>query len=632
MTRYRHRRSAQPTTPFTNPLEPGEIAVNTANRQIAIGDAASGSVGQPLPAIAVRYFDSRASYAKDDFVVNGGIILRAKAAVPPGAFDPTKWDQTGGGTDPQYVLIAGSTMTGMLLLPATAPSTGNHATNKTYVDAGDSALNTAKVAKAGDTMSGPLVLPAAAPTLPQHAGHKGYIDAGDTALGGLITALTTDKVAKAGDTMTGMLTLPATAPSTGNHATNKTYVDGAIAAKPAMIISDTPPVGVPDGTQWFESDTGQTFVLYFDGNSRAWVQLPLAVPAGMVRYDVAQGLNAQQKYQARANIDVPIVKKNYIINGAMQISQENGVTPVTASGSYPTDNFVVTYTGGVMTSAQVASQTPQGSPNRLRFTVTSGLGSVAVGDFCFIRHAIEGLRAADLMIGIASAKTVTLQFGIKAPAGTYSVAFQNAATNRSYTATYTITAGEANIDVVKSVTIPLDTTGTWAKDNTVGLYIYWTTYCGTTYQTPPGTWTAGIFFCATGASVNNTNGSVFELFDVSLTEGSVAPPFQVPDYASELAACQRYYYTLRNTLGKVGFLGYGVAGAACGGPINFPVAMRANPTVAIVGTWTSTNCGNAAVAGSCEYSITIYASLTGSGGMQLYSVPGTGYFTANARL
>ena len=38
-----------------------------------------------------------------------------------------------------------------------------------------------------------------------------------------------------------------------------------------------------------------------------------------------------------------------------------------------------------------------------------------------------------------------------------------------------------------------------------------------------------------------TAGNIFELFDVSLTEGTVAPPFQVPDYASELALCQRYF-------------------------------------------------------------------------------------------
>ena len=61
-SQYRHRRTSNPATAFPNPLEPGEIAVNTANRQIAIGDAQSGVVGQPLPAIAVRYFDTRAQY------------------------------------------------------------------------------------------------------------------------------------------------------------------------------------------------------------------------------------------------------------------------------------------------------------------------------------------------------------------------------------------------------------------------------------------------------------------------------------------------------------------------------------------------------------------------------------------
>jgi hypothetical protein len=34
---------------------------------------------------------------------------------------------------------------------------------------------------------------------------------------------------------------------------------------------------------------------------------------------------------------------------------------------------------------------------------------------------------------------------------------------------------------------------------------------------------------------------VFELFDVSLTVGSAAPSFVVPDFASELLKCQRYW-------------------------------------------------------------------------------------------
>ena len=45
---YRHRRTSAPATAFPSPVEPGEIAVNTANRQIAVGDAASGALGNPL--------------------------------------------------------------------------------------------------------------------------------------------------------------------------------------------------------------------------------------------------------------------------------------------------------------------------------------------------------------------------------------------------------------------------------------------------------------------------------------------------------------------------------------------------------------------------------------------------------
>jgi hypothetical protein len=38
-----------------------------------------------------------------------------------------------------------------------------------------------------------------------------------------------------------------------------------------------------------------------------------------------------------------------------------------------------------------------------------------------------------------------------------------------------------------------------------------------------------------------TASNVFQLFDVGLYEGPVAPAFVVPDYASELALCQRYF-------------------------------------------------------------------------------------------
>ena len=134
MSKYRHRRTAAPATPFTNPLEPGEIAVNTANRQIAVGDAASATAGVPKALIAIRYFDTAAQYVLNDFVVNGTALYRANKPTGAGAFVAADWQMMVGAIDPQYVAKAGDTMSGMLQLPATIPTLGVHATNKTYVD------------------------------------------------------------------------------------------------------------------------------------------------------------------------------------------------------------------------------------------------------------------------------------------------------------------------------------------------------------------------------------------------------------------------------------------------------------------------------------------------------------------
>ena len=131
---------------------------------------------------------------------------------------------------------------------------------------------------------------------------------------------------------------------------------------------------------------------------------------------------------------------------------------------------------------------------------------------------------------------------------------QNDVFNRSYAAEYTIAAGEANTDVVKSVTVTLDTGGTWQSYNTRSLTVLWCLMSGSTFQTSPSVWAAGNFLgSANQYNFMGTAGNVFELFDVSLTEGSVAPPFMVPDYASELQACRRYWYKI-----TISTLGYNV--------------------------------------------------------------------------
>lgn len=320
------------------------------------------------------------------------------------------------------------------------------------------------------------------------------------------------------------------------------------------------------------------------------------------------------------------VFKNYIINGAMMISQENPLTALTASATFPVDQFAMFFTNaGTQTAVQVASATPGGSPNRLRITATAADASVAVGDFLIINHLIEGLRVADLRSGSASAKTITLQFGCKGPAGTYCVSIRNSAATRCYVAEYTISAPEANTDVVKSVTIALDQTGTWLVDTGTGFNIAWTLMAGTSLQQAAGSWTgANMLASANQFNFMGTISNVFELFDVSLTVGTVAPAFVVPDYTLELNACMRYYEKAGFDLEMPVTSGqdYGHAGY-------FSIPFRATPTLAAADSST-TNLGAPTSLAMVSASLTTFAyrkRASGTGAAVLASS-----VTGNARL
>ncbi|MCP3405637.1 hypothetical protein [Bradyrhizobium sp. CCGB01] len=56
-------------------------------------------------------------------------------------------------------------------------------------------------------------------------------------------------------------------------------------------------------------------------------------------------------------------------------------------------------------------------------TVNVADASVGTADYQYITQKIEGMRCAELLFGGSSAKAITIQFGGKAPAGTYSVPF-----------------------------------------------------------------------------------------------------------------------------------------------------------------------------------------------------------------
>jgi hypothetical protein len=393
----------------------------------------------------------------------------------------------------------------------------------------------------------------------------------------------------------------------------------------------TPPAGAAPNSLWWDNTRGKLFFYYLDpsGAPAQWVEA-VAVPdidpntfveisgdvmtgfltlnadpvnpmhavtkayidsstsgAQVVRY-TPQTLTPNQQAQARANIDV--TKKNYILNGAMMVSQEYPATAVGGSGNYPVDQFQWFHSNAAtQISQQIGSQTPGGSVNRLRLTISAADASVAAGDYLQLRHLIEGYRMAGLKCGTAAAKTVTLQFGCKGPAGTYCVAFLNSGGNRYYVAEYTITAGETNTDVVKTITLTLDTVGTgWDTSTGVGLDIRFVFMAGATYQTATlNTWfTPGGAMLASANQFNfaGSTSNIFELFDVSLTEGSVAPPFVVPDYAEELALCQRYWQIIETATA------FYAPAAGATHTYSFPfVNMRSTPAATLASAGTSLN-------------------------------------------
>jgi hypothetical protein len=119
------------------------------------------------------------------------------------------------------------------------------------------------------------------------------------------------------------------------------------------------------------------------------------------------------------------------------------------------------------------------------------------------------------------------------------------ASRRCYVTTFTIAAGEANQDVYKTFNIPGDTTATgWVYDNTIGLMMSIVLAVGSTYQTATlNAWQTNANALGWSGQTNfgSLTAATFDVFDVGLYEIIAPAAFQVPDYASELQVCRRYF-------------------------------------------------------------------------------------------
>jgi len=279
--------------------------------------------------------------------------------------------------------------------------------------------------------------------------------------------------------------------------------------------------------------------------------------------------------------------RNILMNGAMVLDQRNSASAVTPSdGNYTLDRFHVDASAASKFSVQQVTDAPTDFSNSLKVTSLSAY-SVSSSDFLDIQQPIEGFNSAQLNLGTANAKVMTLSFYVKSSlTGTFGGAFSNSAYNRSYPFSYTISA--ADTWERKTVTLTGDTSGTWiGSTNGIGLRVVWSVGAGSGRINTAGAWVGSLALGATGqTNVVATNAATWQLTGVQLEVGDTATDFEHRTFGDQLQACERYYQKLlkhgdasdggNTCLGAAGVM-YSSSYLAV--PFGFKTTMRAAPTL-----------------------------------------------------
>jgi hypothetical protein len=278
----------------------------------------------------------------------------------------------------------------------------------------------------------------------------------------------------------------------------------------------------------------------------------------------------------------PYTLKNRLINGDFRIDQRNAGAAVTINSAAYT--FVVDRWSGYGSAAdgvftlQRSTTAPTGFTNSFLATVTTADASIGANQLYIIEQFIEGFNVADLDFGTANAKTITISFWVRSSVtGTFSGSIADTNYTRSYPFTYTISS--ANTFEYKTVTIAGDTTGTWNKDNGIGMRLYFDLGSGSSTKATAGAWTGSGTVGATGSTnLIATSGATFYITGVQLERNTTATPFEWLPYGTELALCQRYYYKALGPNNSRYGTGLNTSTTVSNAIINFPVTMRTSPS------------------------------------------------------
>lgn len=265
--------------------------------------------------------------------------------------------------------------------------------------------------------------------------------------------------------------------------------------------------------------------------------------------------------------------KNKIINGDFFINQRN-FTSTTTSVTYGFDRWTFIGSDGTTTySAQTFTPgtAPVAGYEGVNFARLVTTGQTLSSAFSFFTQKIEDVRTL-------ANQTVTVSFWAKAGSGTPKIAieldqqFGTGGSTRVATAVGQVTVSTSWARYSATVLVPSISGKTIGASNSLNTNI----------------------IVSAGSDFNSRTGSLgiqsntFDIWGVQVEAGSIATPFQTATgtLAGELAACQRYFYSLASGASS-SFLstgGYENANAVIGA-VFFPVTMRTTPVlVATSGT------------------------------------------------
>jgi hypothetical protein len=231
-----------------------------------------------------------------------------------------------------------------------------------------------------------------------------------------------------------------------------------------------------------------------------------------------------------------------------------------------------------------STTTPDGFYSSLKMDCTTASGTLSADDLVLLQQVFEGQDLQSINKGDAQARAITVSFWVNTTkTGTYIVNLFDNDNSRTCSQSYTVSSSDTW--EYKTITFPPDTTGAFGDDANASLYVYWGLVCGTNYTsgTLQETWAANDNTNRFVGQVNafDSTSNNFHLTGVQMEIGNTATDFQYESHAENLARCQRYYQSL-------------AANATTYIPtlnsyprffVNFPVTMRAAPTVTLPSTF-----------------------------------------------